>query len=468
MSRNVLRGPAFGRRHLALWLLSLTAGVCIPGPTAWAQPPEDEAEQAAGDQQQEVRRAAAAEDAQAEPERNLAAEWLERQFPDSLRRTTFLLADYQWLCLVTLIFLGFLADLLTRYLLSRATFVVAKYVRKKDAAPTGMGLWRPVGLLANAVVWYLGTAAIGLPPAASAVLLVGLKLFAVVAGVWTAFSLIDLLLGYLLRKAVQTETKFDDVLVPLVSKTLKALAVCVGVLTGADALNLPLAGLVGGLGIGGLALAMASKDAVSNLFGSVTVLVDRPFEVGDWVNTPGAEGTVEEVGFRSTRIRTFYNSQISVPNSLLTTAIVDNMGRRRYRRIKTTLGVQYDTTPAQMDAFCEGVRELIRRHPYTRKDYYHVYFNDFGASSLNVLLYCFVECPDWALELRERHRLLLDILRLADRLGVQFAFPTRTVHMFPEETAGEPPELSDPLTAGKELAAQLATDDSDQSGPVKY
>jgi MscS family membrane protein len=300
------------------------------------------------------------------------------------------------------------------------------------------------------------------------VLLVGLKLFAVVAAVWTAFIVIDMFIGLLLKKAAKTETKFDDLLIPLVSKSLKALAVCVGVLTGADALNLPLAGLVGGLGIGGLALAMASKDAVSNLFGSFTVLVDRPFEVGDWVITPGAEGTVEAVGFRSTRIRTFYNSQITVPNSLLTTAMVDNMGRRRYRRVKTTLGVQYNTTPAQMDAFCEGVRELIRRNPYTRKDYYHVYFNEFGSSSLDVMLYCFLECPDWAIELRERHRLLLDILRLADRLGVQFAFPTRTMHLFQEDTPSAPPELSDPAAAGKELAAQLASEAASRPGPVEF
>ena len=146
------------------------------------------------------------------------------------------------------------------------------------------------------------------------------------------------------------------------------------------------------------------------------------------------EGSVETVGIRSTRIRTFYNSEIIVPNSMLTTAVGDNMGRRHYRRIKTMLGVQYDTTPDQIDAFCEGVRELIHRHPHTRKDYFHVYLNQFSASSLDILLYCFLECPDWGVELRERHRLFADILRLADGLGVQFAFPTRTLHIF-QETA---------------------------------
>ena len=216
------------------------------------------------------------------------------------------------------------------------------------------------------------------------------------------------------------------------------------------------------IGIGGAAFAFASKDAVSNLFGSVTVLTDRPFEIGDWIVTEGVEGSVESVGFRSTRIRTFYNSLITLPNSRLTTAAVDNMGRRRYRRIKTMLGLQYDTTPEQIDAFCEGIRELIRRHTYTRKDYYHVYFNEFADSSLNVLLYCFLECPDWSIELREKHRLFCDIIKLAQRLGVSFAFPTSTLHLFQEEHGGGslPTELSDPIEAGQRLAAHIA-------GPLK-
>jgi MscS family membrane protein len=226
---------------------------------------------------------------------------------------------------------------------------------------------------------------------------------------------------------------------------------------------------MGGLGLGGAALALASKDTVSNFFGSVTVLFDRPFEVGDWIITEGAEGTVEAVGFRSTRIRTFYNSLITLPNSLLTTSVVDNMGRRRFRRIKTTIGVQYDTTPEQLDAFCEGIRELIRRHPYTRKDYYHVYFNDFGTSSLDIMLYCFVACPDWAVELRERHRLLADIMRLANKLNVNFAFPTRTVHLFSETASEERLHLEQPTEAGQKMASEIVGRLPDQiPGPVKF
>jgi MscS family membrane protein len=162
------------------------------------------------------------------------------------------------------------------------------------------------------------------------------------------------------------------------------------------------------------------------------------------------EGTVEEVGFRSTRIRTFYNSLITLPNSNLIKASVDNLGDRTYRRWSTRLGIAYSTPPERIDAFCEGIRELVRKHPYTRKDYYHVYLNDFGADSLEILLYVFFKTPDWATELRERHRLGVDILRLAAELGVEFAFPTQTVFLRTDDWTA-------PRRAGREYPRESRT-----------
>jgi MscS family membrane protein len=201
------------------------------------------------------------------------------------------------------------------------------------------------------------------------------------------------------------------------------------------------------MGIAGLGVSLAAKDTISNLFGSLTVLLDRPFRIGDWVNIDnGIEGTVEEVGLRSCRIRTFYNSLITIPNGMLTNAHIDNYGMRQFRRYSTNLGVQYDTPVEKIEAFCEGIREIIRKHPHTRKDYYHVYLNGLGASSLNILLYVFFITPDWADELKERHRLIMDILRLGKEMGIQFAFPTQTLHMIPGENTkydGLPLNLSE-------------------------
>jgi MscS family membrane protein len=151
--------------------------------------------------------------------------------------------------------------------------------------------------------------------------------------------------------------------------------------------------------------------------------------VGDWIRVGDQEGTVEQIGFRSTRIRTFYNSVLTVPNSTFITANVDNMGKRRYRRLKATISLTYHTAPDRLEAYCEGIRELVRQHPYMRKDYYHIYLNQLGAASLDVLVYVFWQTPDWATELRERHRFLLDCLRLAKAVGVEMAFPTQTLYL---------------------------------------
>jgi len=201
-----------------------------------------------------------------------------------------------------------------------------------------------------------------------------------------------------------------------------------------------------------LAFALAAKDLLGNFFGSLTVLLDRPFHIGDWVIIGDVEGSVEQVGFRSTRIRTFYNSLITLPNALLTTTKIDNMGARRYRRMKTMLGLTYDTPPEKIDAFCEGIRSLIQLHPYMRKDYYQVYFNQYSAASLDILVYVFWETPDWNTELRERHRFLLDVLRLAKQLDVEFAYPTQTLYL---KQDAEPV-----LNSGQEFQATMTESDA--------
>jgi MscS family membrane protein len=219
-------------------------------------------------------------------------------------------------------------------------------------------------------------------------------------------------------------------------------------------LDFNLTGALATLGIGGLAFALAAKDTISNLFGSLTVIADRPFQIGDWIVVDGQEGMVESLGFRSTRIRTFYNSLITVPNSTLINAAVDNYGARQYRRYRTVLSVTYGTPPERMEAFCEAIRQVIRDSPYTRKDSFHIYFNDYGASSLDILVYMFFQVPDWGTELRERHRFNLDILRAAKRLGVDFAFPTQTLYM--ERGPGAARPSDEPFTAREQIDAELA------------
>jgi hypothetical protein len=141
-------------------------------------------------------------------------------------------------------------------------------------------------------------------------------------------------------------------------------------------------------------------------------------EYADDIVTDGIEGIVEEVGFRSTRIRTFYDSIITISNGELVNRSIDNKGKRRYRRLTTTLGLEYDTPPELIESFCEGIRQLILNHKWTRKDNFHVYFVNFGSSSLDIQLVVFWQTGDYAREQSEKHRLMIDILRIAKDMGV--------------------------------------------------
>lgn len=372
------------------------------------------------------------------------SERLENQWPAYFIQHRALGIKYwQWLSLFAIILLGFVLDLSVRLLL---TVISRQIIRRRGgkAEPASIRKTvRPFGLAAAALLWFYTIGLLGLPPAALAVLLPAVRLFWMLALVWAAFRVTDLLAEVAISRAERTTSRFDDLLIPLVRKAVKVFIFVFGLIYIADSLDVPIAPLLTGLGIGGAGFAFAAKDTLEHFFGSVTVIADQPFQVGDWVVIGDTEGVVEEVGLRSTRVRTFYNSVVTIPNGNLVRATVDNYGKRKYRRWSTHVNITYDTDPEAIESFCEGIRELIRLHPYTRKDYYQVWLHQFGPHSLDILLYVFWQAPDWQTELRERHRLMTDIIRLADRLGVEFAFPTQTLHVYQEE-AGKAHEPDEP------------------------
>lgn len=259
-----------------------------------------------------------------------------------------------------------------------------------------------------------------------------------------AFRLSDFLVDFIGSLAAKTKSNNYDQLVPFVSKGLRVVVVIFGILYFFSNVGIDVTPLIAGVSIGGLAFALAAQDTVKNLFGSVTIFTDQPFQVGDWIVVDGAEGTVEEVGIRSTRIRTFYNSLISVPNGKLSDAKIDNMGRRDFRRYVTSLSVTYDTPPELIDAFVVGLKKIVQAHPKTHKTMYQIHLNDFADSSIQVLFYIFFSVPDWTQELEARHEVISEIIKLAKHLGVRFAFPTQTLHVedFSEKTSLTPKHIN--------------------------
>jgi MscS family membrane protein len=271
-------------------------------------------------------------------------------------------------------------------------------------------------------------------------------------GIIVFYKMADILALYLQKLASKTESTLDDQLVPLFRKTLKTFIVVIGALFILENLNVPILPLLTGLSIGGLAFALAAQDTIKNFFGSLMIFIDKPFQIGDWITSGPIDGTVEEVGFRSTRVRTFRNSVVYVPNGSLADSTIDNHGLRKYRRFYTQIAITYDTPADLIELFTEGLKKIVEKHPKTWKDFYEVHFNDMASSSLNIMFYVFFDVPTWSQELRARHEVLLEIVRLAEKLGINFAFPTQTLHI--ENMPGKP-SLSPQYETRDELKKKL-------------
>ncbi len=258
--------------------------------------------------------------------------------------------------------------------------------------------------------------------------------------IWFATRLVDGLARIWEVRAAQTETKLDDQLVPIVRRSSKVFLFIIGVVLVLQNMGYSVGSLLAGMGIGGVAVAMASKDTVANLFGSLVVFLDKPFQIGDWIEMGSTEGTVEEVGLRTTRIRTFANSLITVPNAMFTTTSINNWSRMKKRRIKMTVGVTYSTPPDRLDELVQGIRQLIVDNDDLHHDFFLVNFDNFGSSSLDVFIYCFTTTTSWGQFLQVKQDLMLEIMRLVERMELSFAFPTQSIHV--ESLPGEPPALS--------------------------
>ena len=247
--------------------------------------------------------------------------------------------------------------------------------------------------------------------------------------IWFAVRLVDGLADIWTEKAAATDTRLDDQLVPIVRRSTKVFLILIGVVLVLQNMGYSVGSLLAGLGIGGVAVAMASKDTVANLFGSLVIFLDKPFQIGDWIEMGDVEGTVEEVGLRTTRVRTFANSLITVPNLLFTTKTINNWSRMKKRRIKMSIGVTYSSTPDQVEKLVERIREIIHDDEKIRNDFYLVNFDAFGPSSLDIFIYCFTVTTNWGEFLQVKQEFMIELMRAVQALGLSFAFPTQSVHV---------------------------------------
>ncbi len=356
---------------------------------------------------------------------------------------------YQFLGLDLWQYTGILILIVMAFILHKVlTILIGKILSKlmlrfgqlRMAGEPIIAVSKPLSLLVIFVLLSIFVPVLQLPIVFGKYVIILLKASVPLFTMLMAYKMVDVLGIYLMKMAERTENTLDDQLVPLLRKALKTFVVIIGIVFILQNLQFNVMALITGISIGGLAIAFAAQDTIKNFFGSIMIFIDRPFQVGDWVVTDGIDGDIEEVGFRSTRVRTFHNSIVYIPNGKFADMTIDNMGKRKYRRYKTYLGVTYDTPPHLIEGFIDGIEKIVLNHPKTRKDYYNIFLNNFAASSLEVLLYIFFEVPNWTEELRVRQEINLEIIKLADKLGVRFAFPTQTLHIedFPEKKSLTP------------------------------
>ena len=212
-------------------------------------------------------------------------------------------------------------------------------------------------------------------------------------------------------------------IIVFVSYIIKTIIIVIGLLYMIKVMEFNLVNFLAGLSIGGFAFALGAQDTIKNFFGSLMIFADKSFNVGDWIVTDEVSGTVEEIGLRSTKIRTFHNSLVTVPNNKLSDDNVDNLGRRQYRRFKTHLLINYNTPVDNIEDFVNDVKQLIGQMPTTRKDFYFVNLDDFSAYGIKVQIYLFFHVPDWSTEIQEKHKIIKEILQIAQKHKITFAVP---------------------------------------------
>lgn len=244
---------------------------------------------------------------------------------------------------------------------------------------------------------------------------------------WSGYNLAGSLLCEELAKKLGFTV--DRILIPFLSKIVKFVIIALAVSIIAQELGYEISGLIAGLGLGGLAVALAAKDALANIFGGIVIITDKPFTIGDWISTPSVEGTVEDITFRSTRIRGFAHSLITVPNAKLPDEPITNWTRMGKRRISFHLGVTYTTPVAKLKICVQLIRELLESHPGVHKETIFVRFDSFNDSSLDIFIYFFTVTTMWGEFLKVKEEINYNIMEILENEGVSVAFPSRSLYL---------------------------------------
>lgn len=250
------------------------------------------------------------------------------------------------------------------------------------------------------------------------------------------YNLCDAGHGLIMQLLKRSNQHIDETIGELISALAHMLCIMLGVVMVAKEWDYDITAFIASLGIGAMAIAFAAKDSLANVFGSIVIITERPFVVGDWISANNVEGIVEKVSFRSTCIRTFYQELVYVPNNLLSNTSIINYTQRQKYRIQFLLGVTYSTTREQLQNVCQQIRQLCEQIDDIYNEGFDVNFFEFGDSSLNIRIVCYAKVPEntqnYALKNSMYHKIRekfnLEVMRILEENGVSCAFPSRSIY----------------------------------------
>lgn len=226
---------------------------------------------------------------------------------------------------------------------------------------------------------------------------------------------------------IKLKLNIDDILIQFFSKIIRFIIIAIGILMVAQEFNYDVNGFIAGLGLGGLAFALAAKDALANIFGGIVIIMEKPFLIGDWIKTSSGEGTVEEITFRSTKLRAFDQSVITVPNSSLANEPITNFSRMGKRRISFYLSLARTTSVSAIDNCVKKIKTLLKNHPEIHPETILVNFEKFNDSSLDIYLYFFTNSTVWSEHLEVKQDVNFKILNILEEENISLAYPTQKI-----------------------------------------
>lgn len=357
------------------------------------------------------------------------ASFIGNDFESLLKDVIFIMPNWKWLILILLFASSFI---LRRIFQSLIVHIKKRFITDRKNSFTNeflkLDLDQPMSWIFLSVFWLVTIDFIVLSTGLDKYLTYVFKIILIFNILKVCYMAVDAVGALIYQVVTKSENNIDDQLAPFAIKSLRILVIVLGVLLSLQNLGINVMSLIAGLGLGGLALALAAQDTAANFFGLITIFMDKPFKIGDWIKVTDTEGFVEEVGFRSTKIRTFYNSLITIPNSTIAKEKIDNMGARPLRRLRHNLGIHYDTPTTKIIELQYEIKKYLASLDFIRKEDIVVVLNNLGDFSLNILINCHILVSATDNELEMQNQILCSLLDICRQMQVEIPYPTRTVY----------------------------------------